>query len=168
CMLEVCHDEITIEIKKSTFVAIIADETTDVSTIFQLALIYRYMVGGKPVDRFWSFLKPVGHGAERRVDTSTEDKNRELKEVCDIIICQAKERFNFTGHLVASNLLLPEKFSDLLKKFPENYLKQTVESYPFLDINKLRTELSLIYQRIEFRNLSGALSLNTFLNSNNL
>ncbi|KAJ8948910.1 hypothetical protein NQ318_020496 [Aromia moschata] len=41
-----------------------ADETTNVSTIFQLALIYRYMVGGKPVERFWSFLKLVGHDAE--------------------------------------------------------------------------------------------------------
>ncbi|KAJ8952030.1 hypothetical protein NQ318_023471 [Aromia moschata] len=58
-----------------------------------------------------------------------EDKNRELKEVCDIIICQAKERFNFTGHLVASNLLLPEKFSEYVKKFPENYLKQTFHVY---------------------------------------
>lgn len=41
------------------------------------------------------------------------DKNewkRQAKEVCDVIICQVKERFSFTGHLVGASLFVSETF----------------------------------------------------------
>lgn len=64
CMLEVCHDKIREEISAADFVSIIADETTDISTQFQLSTIIRYVLkNGKPVERFWSFVNPVGHDA---------------------------------------------------------------------------------------------------------
>ena len=39
CMLEVCQEEISKEINESKFVAVIADETSDVSSKTQLAVI---------------------------------------------------------------------------------------------------------------------------------
>lgn len=40
CMLDVCHSEISNEIKNSNYLAVIADETTDVSSIFQMVIVY--------------------------------------------------------------------------------------------------------------------------------
>lgn len=55
CMLEVCRDYISEEIKKANYLAVMADETTDVTTLQQMVIIYRYEVGGHPVERFWVF-----------------------------------------------------------------------------------------------------------------
>ncbi|CAH1108818.1 unnamed protein product [Psylliodes chrysocephalus] len=63
CMLDVYHEEVTKEIKKTNYVAVIADETTDVANEFQLVFILRYIVSNKPVERFWKFLNPPGHNA---------------------------------------------------------------------------------------------------------
>lgn len=104
----------------------------------------------------------------RRKEMSSATRNREAIEVCDVIICQAVDRFNFTGHLIASNLFLPEKFNEYSRNFPDDYLRQTVVAYPYFDTNKLRTELSLIYNRSEFHKMSGALALFSFLYANNL
>lgn len=92
----------------------------------------------------------------------------EAKEVCDVIICQAKERFSFTGHLVAANLFLPECFPKYVQCFPDKYLNLTVQAYPFLDSKKLRTELGVIYCRNEFKCISGAMALFSFIHESNL
>ncbi|CAH2009428.1 unnamed protein product [Acanthoscelides obtectus] len=58
CMLDVYHEEVKKEIANSPFVAVIADETTDVACEFQ------YLCKGQPVERFWSFYVPDGHDAK--------------------------------------------------------------------------------------------------------
>ena len=55
---------------------------------------------------------------KRKID-KTEWK-RQAKEVCDVIICQIKERFRFTSHLVGGSLFMSEKFPDYDSKFPED------------------------------------------------
>jgi hypothetical protein len=57
-MLNICRQEISVEIKKADYLAITANETTDVSAIFQMVIVYRYIVNDKVVERFWGFLKP--------------------------------------------------------------------------------------------------------------
>ncbi|CAH2013282.1 unnamed protein product [Acanthoscelides obtectus] len=52
CMLDVYHEEVKKEIANSPFVAVIADETTDVACEFQ------YLCKGQPVERFWRFYVP--------------------------------------------------------------------------------------------------------------
>jgi hypothetical protein len=47
--------------------------------------------------------------SKRRKTDKCEEYAREAKEVCDIIVCQVKERFSFTGHLIAATLFFPEK-----------------------------------------------------------
>lgn len=43
CMLGIYHEEVKREIENSPFVAVIADETTDVACEFQLVIIFRYL-----------------------------------------------------------------------------------------------------------------------------
>lgn len=108
-------------------------------------------------------------------DRSTKKKKldktewkREAKEVCDVILSEAKDRFRFSGHLVASSLFLPEKFPLYSCKFPEDVLNEVCSVYTFLDKVKLHHELSSIYLAQEFRSLSGAVSLAEFIITNNL
>lgn len=93
---------------------------------------------------------------------------REAKEVCDVIIREAKDRFNFTGHLVASNLFSPDMFKQYTVKFPEEAVKKVCSIYSFFDKAKLSHELSSIYSAEEFQSLSGAVSLLDFIVDNNL
>ncbi|GBN30192.1 Zinc finger MYM-type protein 1 [Araneus ventricosus] len=65
CMLTVCQNHIRNEISKASFVSVIADETTDVSSISQLVVVFRYVLSnGQPVERFWGFTNPPGHDAQ--------------------------------------------------------------------------------------------------------
>ena len=54
-MLAVYHEEVAKKIKKANFIAVIADETTDVANEFQLVIILRYIASNKPVERFGNF-----------------------------------------------------------------------------------------------------------------
>ncbi|KAG8291298.1 hypothetical protein J6590_108825 [Homalodisca vitripennis] len=65
CMLAVCQDNIKQEIKTTRFLSLIADETTDISSTFQLVIVFRYVLpDGQPVERFWQFVQPTGHEAD--------------------------------------------------------------------------------------------------------
>jgi hypothetical protein len=86
-----------------------------------------------------------------------DEIKREAIEMCDNIISQIKQRFGFTGHLVA--LFLADNFEKYHKHFPEDYFNETINVYPYFDTKKLKTELQLIYSRTEFRSMSGAVVL---------
>lgn len=68
-ILTICRNKIVNEIQQSELISIIVDETTDISNIFQLVLILRYEVQGRPVERFWGFANPNGHNAEALLQT---------------------------------------------------------------------------------------------------
>ena len=51
CLQQIIKDEV----KKSPFVAILADETTDISCISQFSLVYRYICNGNVMERFICF-----------------------------------------------------------------------------------------------------------------
>ena len=55
CALEVYRGHIVSEVAEAPFVAVIADETTDVSTKNQMSIVLRYLCKGKVVERFWVF-----------------------------------------------------------------------------------------------------------------
>ncbi|KAJ4440575.1 hypothetical protein ANN_08720 [Periplaneta americana] len=71
-------------------------------------------------------------------------------------------------HLSAAMLFLPEGFSEYSTAFPENHLQAAYTNYKFFDMKKLCTELAAIYEREEFRKITGALSMFDFINENNL
>ncbi|XP_046391429.1 zinc finger MYM-type protein 1-like [Ischnura elegans] len=95
-------------------------------------------------------------------------RNAAAKEVCDAIAAEAERRFEFTGHLVAANLFDNENMSGYRKRFPDDILNTTIESFGFLDKNKLRCELQLIYSREDFKEVKKATHLLSFLLENNL
>lgn len=64
CMLAVAQDRIKKEILKAEYVAVIADETTDVANQYQMTVVFRYILpDGTPVERFWCFTNPSDHDA---------------------------------------------------------------------------------------------------------
>ncbi|XP_074476999.1 zinc finger MYM-type protein 1-like [Sebastes fasciatus] len=89
-------------------------------------------------------------------------------EVCDTILMQAKERFSFTQHLVSATLLHGELFPQHSETFPESVLETTVQAYPMLNKDKLKTELSHIYENSEFKACSGAVPMYQLFMENNL
>lgn len=90
------------------------------------------------------------------------------KETCDIITTQIKTRFSFTTSCSAVSLFESQKFEEFEQKFPEKLLEDTVNVYSFLEKNRLKTELEIIYKRTDFRNMRGAVSLLQFFIENNL
>src|SRR6201990_1711383 len=77
------------------------------------------------------------------------DRSIAAKEVCDVILIQCRERFSFTKHLEASKLFLIDNFLEYMKHFPSDALGQAVASYPMLEKENLRTELSMFYSRTD-------------------
>lgn len=107
------------------------------------------------------------HKRPRTQRTLTSDslinKKREALEICDCIIQQINTRFSFCGHLVATNLFAVDNFAEYRNKFPDKFLCEVVNVYPFLEKSRLRTELQVLYEREELQRVSGAVSLLSLL-----
>ncbi|KAM3858515.1 zinc finger MYM-type protein 1-like [Diretmus argenteus] len=106
--------------------------------------------------------------AKRHRTLGPGELQRAATEVCDTILGHAKERFSFTKHLISATLLQGDKFQQYVSQFPEAVLNTTMEAYPLLNKNKLKTELSLIYSNDAFKNCSGAVALYQLFMGNNL
>ncbi|GAB1607525.1 Hypothetical predicted protein [Argonauta hians] len=76
-MLQVCQDHIKEEISNAEYLAVMCDDIIDVCDKMQVAVVLRYMLNGKPVERFWGFFNPVN----RTVDALTEMLQRELYDL---------------------------------------------------------------------------------------
>lgn len=81
---------------------------------------------------------------------------------------EAKKRFEFTAHVLATNLLDPKWFSSCRVQFLDEVLTSVVGAYPFLNRNNLKTELQVAYTRVDFQKLSGATELLELFIQNNL
>ncbi|CAL8296305.1 unnamed protein product [Arctogadus glacialis] len=95
----------------------------------------------------------------KRLALGEEDLSRIAADVCDTIMGHTKERFAFTDHLIRATLLQANRFGEYHTSFPEVALSSTLKAYPMLNGSKLRTELSLIYGKEEFKNCCGAVDL---------
>lgn len=67
-MFKVFHKEMASE-KKCDYVAIVADETTDLSNEQPLLIVLRYIPTEKPVARFWNFVSATGRIVVSIVDS---------------------------------------------------------------------------------------------------
>ena len=63
-MFDVCQEKIKVEINNADFLAVISDDTTDVSQFSQNVVVLRYLVKGTLVERFWSFAELDGGDAQ--------------------------------------------------------------------------------------------------------
>jgi hypothetical protein len=66
CMLEVCREKIKEELNETKFVALMADETSNVSEHLQMVIVYRYEMDGNVHERFGGFFNPEGQSAATR------------------------------------------------------------------------------------------------------
>lgn len=90
-----------------------------------------------------SEFRSLSNGVKRR---RAENLNVAAKEVCDTIYVQATDRFEFSAHLSAAKSLLSEHFLPFRKEFPTRELDETAKAYPMLNKERLKTELTVLYQ----------------------
>lgn len=76
---------------------------------------------------------------------------------------QINDRFAFVQHYPAASLLDNNQFSRYNKNFPSQILNDTVNAYPILEKERLKTELEIIYKR----EMNGSLNLLLFITENN-
>lgn len=53
CMLDICRTEISNEIEQAQFLAVMSDDTTDISEKTQEVIVFRYEFNGTIYERFW-------------------------------------------------------------------------------------------------------------------
>ena len=111
CMLSVCQAHIKKEIAASNFVSVMSDETSDISNIFQMVIVFRYtLANGTPVERFWSFIKPNEHDAVALAGCIEEALNYVLKNP-DQLISQSYDGANvMSGVHGGVQKLIKDKF----------------------------------------------------------
>ncbi|XP_026818984.1 uncharacterized protein LOC113557616 [Rhopalosiphum maidis] len=80
------------------------------------------------------------------------------KEVCDILIVCVKDRFEYKAHLNASLLFMSTEFPLYEKNFPQTYVDETIEAYPFLN----KTTIPMTSAKAE-RSFSTLKRIKTFL-----
>ncbi|VEN59217.1 unnamed protein product [Callosobruchus maculatus] len=106
----------------------------------------------QPVDQNNSELTPPSSRRRRTADKS--ERRRQSIEVCDSILLEIKTRFQCIGHSILSKLVSFNQFPLFEKEFPEDFLEEAIKFYPCLNGGRLRTELSVLYSREEFRQSS--------------
>ena len=74
-ILEECQKKIKQEIAESDYLAVMCDDTTDVSEKPQMVIVFRFEIKGKNFERFWSFFNP---------------QNQTAKELPDILLRQLR------------------------------------------------------------------------------
>ncbi|KAJ8017404.1 hypothetical protein HOLleu_45217 [Holothuria leucospilota] len=92
-MFKIAQSDIQQEIKDTKFLAVISDDTTDVSNHLQNVGILRYLVSGQVVERFWSFcsmkqgdavsIANVIDACLSRVLPNAEDKSKLIAQFYD-------------------------------------------------------------------------------------
>lgn len=99
------------EINNSEYISIIFDETTDMSNKFQLALIFRYEINGKPVERFWGYSIPQGHDANSLYETILKEIDPILENTPEKLIAQSHDGAAvMSGQQSGVNVRVKEKY----------------------------------------------------------
>jgi len=109
------------------------------------------------------------HSNKRKTIEDPNIKKRVIAlEVCDVLITQAKSRFNFNEHLTTVLLFKNKYYQKFNNEFPIDYLQNTINCYPFFTKERLRTELEVIYSRDDFRLLKGIIPTINYIISNDM
>ncbi|XP_078506844.1 zinc finger MYM-type protein 1-like [Lissotriton helveticus] len=93
---------------------------------------------------------------------------RSAKEICDIVIVQAQERFAFTKHLGSAALLESKYFEKYNESFPEHALHEAVEAYPMLNQEDLKSELTVMYSMPVYQKAKDGRSLLSLIHELNM
>lgn len=88
CLLQIYRDQIRKEIKEAPFVAVMADDTTDVSEHTQMVIVLRYLLGEEVVERFWGFFTPENQTADGLSKCILDQLNTVLEGNAEKLIAQ--------------------------------------------------------------------------------
>ena len=147
CILEVCREEISKEIKDSPFLSIIADETGDVNNKYQMVIVYRYLVNFKPVERYWGFVIPEGQKAENLAACILANLEQHLKGCKNKLIAQTYDGANvMSGAKHGVQAVVKEKYKSA------EYIHCHAHQ---LNLTMLRASSSNPSVRVFFINLQG-------------
>ena len=119
-------------------------------------------------DTIQSNIEENFHSTKRRRKEDTLPRSAFTKELCDVIILQMKDIFSYRGHMEAARLFNSESIPKYSKEFPVGILDTVCSSYPLLDQTCLKTELEVIYSRLDFNQIIGATNFLTLLLQHNL
>ncbi|XP_060863559.1 uncharacterized protein LOC132940138 [Metopolophium dirhodum] len=97
-----------------------------------------------------------------------ESRKQSAIDICNTLIDTTKDRLKFTKHLTAMKLFQAEKYPVYTKKFPIQLLQCTFSCYPFVDKDRLKSELSVMYFRDDFRTLSGIIPTYQYILKNDM
>ncbi len=92
----------------------------------------------------------------------------EAKEICDTILLNIENRFQFTGHLIFAQLFDPNLFGSFIKDFPTQMLRKVQECYSEIDAFQLGRELLVFWGRKEMHNFNGLLGVHSLFRLQNL
>ena len=87
-MLAICKDQIKQEISRSKFLAIMCDDTTDISVKNQMVIIFRHEIDGKVFERFWGFFNPENQSAQELSRFLLNELQFLLGDDCSKLIAQ--------------------------------------------------------------------------------
>lgn len=94
CAFDVYQSEIKREIRASPFLAVMADETTDVSGQSQLVIVFRYLKGPTVVESFWGYFKMIHVDAKSLANVILGELNAVLEGDTEKLIAQTYDGAN--------------------------------------------------------------------------
>ena len=100
CMLKVYTEEITREIKNSSYVSVQADETTNISCKSQFVIIVRYVKDFEPVESFFNFVElqdRIANGLTQALKENLDSFNLESKLIAQAYNGAAVMRGSING-----------------------------------------------------------------------
>ncbi|CAH1114114.1 unnamed protein product [Psylliodes chrysocephalus] len=147
CMLSVSREHILEETKKTQFLAVMTDDTTDVSTLMQTVIVLRYELNGKIHERFWGFANPESQDSSELSKCILQQISPILEDCPDKLISQTYDGAAVMRcHVVGVNVKIQEHYKNA--HFVYCYAHQ---------LNKIieQTVSSIISVRVFFSNLKG-------------
>ena len=118
------------------------------------------------IDNFKSQMQLIRNSDKTFSEIST--LNQQAKEVLDTIMVRVSSRFKFTGHLLIHQLFDQEKFSLYIVDFPNNLVSSVKTAYPFVNTERLVSELNVFYPRLDIPSFNNSKELLSVLLNNNL
>lgn len=120
CILQVCKENIAAEVAQARYIAVMVDQVTDVTSQLQMAIVFRYIRHGIPVERFWGFIKCQKHDVESLAEC--------ILSVIDPVLSQNPSKLiaqTYNGYIINSGQL-KDICTLIQKKYPSAHF---VHSY---------------------------------------
>ena len=87
-IIKITRDKIKEELKSVEYVSVMIDETTDNYDKTQMVIVLRYVIKGRPVERFWGFFNPLSTSGEDLSNVLFKELQPLIGDFPEKLICQ--------------------------------------------------------------------------------